>query len=101
MKTNPFTDGYKTYDPEKEGFGDPESWREAFFARIGLKEARKILGEKSPYEVLGVTTDASWEQVRKAYRQLAMKWHPDRNLGDNEAVIEFKRVQAACEILER
>src|SRR4051812_1450229 len=51
------------------------------------------------YEILGVTKEANDEEIKKAYRVLAMKYHPDRNVGDEEASIKFKEVTEAVEIL--
>ncbi|HVK19334.1 MAG TPA: DnaJ domain-containing protein, partial [Fimbriiglobus sp.] len=51
------------------------------------------------YEVLGVSRSASAEEIKKAYRKLAAKYHPDRNPGDKEAEATFKEVSAAFEIL--
>ena len=51
------------------------------------------------YEVLGLARDASEDHIKKAYRKLAMKYHPDRNPGDKEAEEKFKEATEAYEIL--
>src|ERR1700686_4200566 len=51
------------------------------------------------YEVLGVSRDASADQIKKAYRSLARKYHPDRNPGDKQAETQFKEVQDAYDVL--
>ena len=51
------------------------------------------------YEVLGVGKDASAEDIKRAYRKAAMKYHPDRNPGDKEAEAKFKEVGEAYEVL--
>ena len=51
------------------------------------------------YEVLGVQKSASAEEIKKAYRKAAMKYHPDRNPGDKEAEAKFKEVGEAYEVL--
>jgi molecular chaperone DnaJ len=51
------------------------------------------------YEVLGVNRDASDEDIKKAYRKLAMKWHPDRNPDNPKAEERFKEAKEAYEIL--
>jgi DnaJ-class molecular chaperone len=55
--------------------------------------------ERDYYEVLGVTRDASPEAIKKAYRGLARKYHPDVNPGDKTAESKFKEVQQAYDIL--
>ncbi len=51
------------------------------------------------YEVLGVDRSASQEEIKKNYRRLAMKYHPDRNHGDKAAEEKFKQVGEAYEVL--
>lgn len=51
------------------------------------------------YEVLGVERDADMEEIKKAYRQLALKYHPDRNPNDKAAEEKFKELGHAYEIL--
>jgi len=53
----------------------------------------------NPYHILGVKPDASVEQVQKAYRKLAKKFHPDLNPGNRKAEEEFKRISAAYDLL--
>jgi molecular chaperone DnaJ len=51
------------------------------------------------YEILGVDRGGSNEQIKKAYRKLALKYHPDRNPGDKEAEEKFKEAAEAYEVL--
>lgn len=51
------------------------------------------------YEVLGVDQHALEDEIKKSYRRLALKFHPDKNPGDNEAHIQFLDVQEAYETL--
>ena len=51
------------------------------------------------YEILNVERTASGDEVKRAYRRLAMKYHPDRNPGDAEAETAFKEAAEAYEVL--
>lgn len=57
------------------------------------------MSKRDYYQVLGVQKNASEEEIKKAYRRLAMKHHPDRNPGDKQAEELFKEVKEAYEIL--
>ena len=50
-----------------------------------------------PYKILGVSRDATDDEIKRAYRQLAKKYHPDRNPGDAEAAKKMQQVNAAYE----
>ena len=58
------------------------------------------MSEKDYYEVLGVDRNASDEEIKKAYRKLAVQYHPDKNPGDKEAEEKFKQISAAFEVLK-
>ena len=57
------------------------------------------MSKRDYYEVLGVSKDASERDIKKAYKRLAMKYHPDRTAGDKELETKFKEVKEAYEIL--
>lgn len=57
------------------------------------------MSKRDYYEVLGVSKDASERDIKKSYKRLAMKLHPDRNQGDKDKEEQFKEVKEAYEIL--
>lgn len=57
------------------------------------------MSKRDYYEVLGVQPNASEAEIKKAYRRLAMKHHPDRNQGDKQAEDSFKEAKEAYEVL--
>ena len=57
------------------------------------------MAKRDYYEVLGVNRDADEEAIKKAYRKLAMKWHPDRNPDHPKAEEHFKEAKEAYEVL--
>ena len=54
---------------------------------------------KDYYKILGITRDASRDDIKKAYRKLALKYHPDKNIGNDNAEDKFKEVSEAYETL--
>jgi molecular chaperone DnaJ len=57
------------------------------------------LAKRDYYELLGVKRDASEQELKKAYRQLALKFHPDRNPGSKPSEDKFKEINEAYEVL--
>jgi len=57
------------------------------------------VNQQDYYEILGVARDADAETIKKAYRKLAMQFHPDKNPGNKEAEEKFKAAAAAYEVL--
>jgi molecular chaperone DnaJ len=57
------------------------------------------MARRDYYEILGVGRNAGEEEIKRSYRQLAMKYHPDKNPGDKEAEEQFKEASEAYEVL--
>ena len=56
--------------------------------------------QKDYYEILGVSKEATPEEIRKAYKRLALKWHPDKHVDDKkEAEEKFKEIAEAYSVL--
>ena len=64
-----------------------------------LRFRRAVSAKRDYYEVLGVGRDAGVPEIKKAYRKMAMKYHPDRNPGDDGAEERFKEAAEAFEVL--
>lgn len=83
MAKKGFTEGYKTYDPEKEGYGNPHKWRKIFSDRMTGEEADRILGKaakerkETPWSILQINEGATQVEIKAAYRKLIAVWHPD------------------------
>ena len=57
------------------------------------------MGKRDYYDVLGVSKNSTQAEIKKAYRQIAMKYHPDRNQGDSESEEKFKEASEAYSVL--
>lgn len=57
------------------------------------------MAKRDFYEVLGISKTADEKEIKRAYKRLAMKYHPDRNQGDKDSEIKFKEVKEAYEVL--
>ena len=58
------------------------------------------MSKRDYYEVLGVSKTADDSEIKKSYRKLAMKYHPDQNQGDAEAEVKFKEASEAYAVLQ-
>jgi DnaJ-class molecular chaperone len=97
-----FMDGYKTYDTSN-GFGNARRWRDGFYEKMSSEDAAKIIKSQddTPYFILGIPENASAAEIKKAFRELIMKWHPDKNQDNiEEAELMSKKIIAAYTILD-
>ena len=57
------------------------------------------MSQRDYYDILGVAKNASEDEIKKSFRRLAMKYHPDRNPNNKEAENKFKEAKVAYEVL--
>ncbi|KAL7668411.1 hypothetical protein ACOME3_009113 [Neoechinorhynchus agilis] len=67
--------------------------------RYSRRSSRTKLGQPSLYEELGVNQDSNEDEIKNAYRKLALRFHPDKNPNDPEAVERFKSINKAYLVL--
>ena len=84
------------YQNHPRPWGKTGQWRAAFRETMSADEAKVLLGDQSPLNALGLTPGASRAEIKRAWHEMAMKWHPDHNRGnEKEATEQFKRCKAA------
>ena len=59
-----------------------------------------VHADESYYELLGLTQDAEQGEIKRAFRKLSVKYHPDKNPGDEEAAEMFRKINRASEVLQ-
>lgn len=57
------------------------------------------MAQKNYYDILGISKSATDADIKKAYKKMAMQYHPDRNKGDKKAEEKFKEVNEAYQVL--
>ena len=66
---------------------------------MNFESKNKIMNKKDYYDVLGIDKSSTQEEIKKAYRKLAIKYHPDKNPNNKTAEDRFKEAAEAYEVL--
>lgn len=95
-------DGYKTYNPEVEGYGDVKDWGKAFENRMGIGEANSVLQDNDPVVILGLKAiPATLAELKRVYHKLIMQYQFAFQFNATaEQQIVAKKIIAAYSILE-
>jgi DnaJ-class molecular chaperone len=88
-------DEHRPYGVNKGPRGNPDQWKRFFEQAMGMDEAQSIVGSESSWAILGIERGSDAYAIKKAFRDLAFKTHPD--YGGTEAA--FRRVYAAYTML--
>src|SRR6478609_8136175 len=72
----------------------------ARYAEPSCGDIAPTMAKRDFYEILGVSREATEDDLKKAYRKQAMAYHPDRNQGDRDAEGKFKEVNEAYDVLK-
>jgi DnaJ-domain-containing protein 1 len=93
-----FQKGYCPYGEYEGPRWTADQWRAAFRHALSDEQVTEILGEDSPWGILGIQRGASMDEIKRAYRRAAQKWHPDKHQGAEakaKATKMFIRAKAA------
>lgn len=93
-----FAKGFCPYGTYSGPRWTADQWRAAFRDALSEEQVEEIVGEDSPWAILGIGHGASMDEIKRAYRIAALKWHPDKHQGDDakaKATKMFIRAKAA------
>jgi DnaJ-class molecular chaperone len=96
-RPSPFSKNYAPYGRYEGPRGNADEWAKAFGERLPQAEIEEILGDDSPWGILGVKAGATQDEIKSAFFRRAKETHPDRNPGKDGS--EFRKVRAAYEQL--
>ena len=95
-KPNVWGNDYRPYGTHDGEYGSTRQWKQAFEQSMNFDEAKTVVRDRSPWSILGVEKYSPFEIVKKAFRELCFKKHPDYG-GTNE---EFRELNASFTIIK-